>query len=264
MKPGSTLVLGETDERAGTDLLPGGRRRGLGTRPRLRVRGERARRRRPAARPAHAAAHARADLPVAARRAPRRQRGVRAGRRRSVLRCNRSTRTSSRKRSVRCRCRAGSRSSDANRWSSSTVRTTPKARPRQRRRLRDDFMQEGRRIIVIGMLRPRDPLRDPRRARGRRRDPRHRLHAGLAARHPDRRGRRHAQSLGADAIEEPDVGRGRRPGPSAGRRRTTRSSSPARSTSSVRPEPTWLICVPRPRRPLLPLVRWLLPRSHLP
>ena len=73
--------------------------------------------------------------------------------------------------------------------------------------LRDDFMQEGRRIIVIGMLQPRDPtsilealdvddstlviacLADSPRAIG---------IAEVAAA---------ARALGADAIEEPDVGR---------------------------------------------------------
>ena len=158
VKPGSTLVLGETDERLTPIFYRAGAARGLGTRPRLRMRSERARSRRTPARTADAVPHAVRDLSVAPRRAPRRQRCVRARRGRSLLLRNRSTRTSLRRPSGRSRCPGRFESSGTEPLIVLDGAHNPEAAAATAETLRDDFMQEGRRIIVAGMLQPRDPV----------------------------------------------------------------------------------------------------------
>ena len=141
--------------------------------------------------------------------------------------------------------RAGSRSSAASRSSCSTAPTTPTARPPSRRTLAEDFAVGGRRILVVGMLRPADPAAmlealdapaaptlvvaaaavAPGRA-GRRR--------GRRGRGARRRGR-WSSPTSARAVD-----RALEPSPAP----TTPSSSPARSTSSA-------------RREIAPPARWL-------
>ena len=207
VKPGSTLVLGETDERVDPDLLS---RR---VRPRCGSATATSRAKRTSSPSAVACSNCARRGTRCPRSSCRSTARTRATTRRSRSRPrkrssrSRSTRRWSRKRSVRSRCRDASRSSGASRWSSSTARTIPKAPRLRPQTLRDDFMQEGRRIIVVGMLQPRDPhamldalevddstlviaCSPTRRARSR------------PARSPPPR-----QSFGADVIEEPDVGR---------------------------------------------------------
>ena len=238
VKPGSTLVLGETDEALTPIFYRAGASGGVGARPRLRVRGERARRRRSPARAAHAVA-------LAVRRSSCRStaRTKATTRRARSPRQKRSSRSRSTKRSSR---RPSGRSSVPGRFEIvgreplvvlDGAHNPEGAAAATATTLHDDFMQEGRRIIVVGMLQPRDPhailealevddstlviacLPDSPRA----------IPTGEIARgRVVTRRRRHR-----GARRRPS----RRPRSTVSRDPTTRCSSPARSTSSVRPAP---------------------------
>ncbi len=167
----------------------------------------------------------------------------------------RSPRTWSRRRSPRCGGPAGSRCSATSRSSSSTAPTTRPAPISCAEVFFDDFDPVGRRILVVGCLREKDPDEMLERAAGRRVRPRllhHRADAAGSA------GRRRGRGGPGDRLRR--RARSRRPGAGVSARRSAKArprtpcSSPARSTWSARPVPRSASSVPsnarspRPRR----------------
>ena len=239
MKPGATLVLGETDP----DLVPSLRARVSPGEILLRDRDFAVR----SQRLAHggrlvdlfdADAAVRRRVPPAARRAPGRQRGDRARRGGELPRRAHRRRRRRRRRSRRCVRRAGSRSSAANRCCCSTARTTSRVRAALRPRSTRSSRPARARSSSVARAR-RSRTRCSRRSGSRRRRRRRACAAEPAALDPmvvanaamdlgfdNDADRRHRLASPRRGGREPlDGDAGRRPGDRA----------PARSTPSARP-----------------------------
>ena len=158
VKPGATLVLGETDEVLQEIFAAATRSAHRAARRRLRRAEQRGRRGRALHRPLHADRGVPRRVPRAPRRAPGRQRRDRARRRRGVRRGAAPAR--GRRRGVRERRVAGPPRGRATRIRSScsTARTTSPARRRCGGHSTRSSAPSSARTLVVGFLREKDPV----------------------------------------------------------------------------------------------------------